>query len=58
MPGPGPVPGEGLDIYDGSSVYWNITLQEEFENEPATLQFKAVNGKVVKINRADGSIFP
>jgi hypothetical protein len=55
MPGPTPVPGEQVNIYDGTTVYWDITRPA---NQPPTLIVKAVNGTKVKINRADGSIIP
>jgi hypothetical protein len=55
MPGPGPVPGETLKIFDGSAVYWNLVPPNQNEPIP-TLIFTAVNGTIVKINRQTGAI--
>jgi hypothetical protein len=49
-----PFPGETLVIYDGTKVYWDITLG----TAPGTLKFTAANGTVVKINRETGAIIP
>jgi len=58
MPGPGPVPGEQLSIYDGSEVYWNIVPPDEFSAHPPLLTFTAIDGTVVKIEREHGAIVP
>jgi hypothetical protein len=55
MPGPGPTPGEQLDIYDSSSVYWNLVPPKDGQTMP-TLTFTAVNGTKVTINRQSGEI--
>jgi|HubBroStandDraft_2_1064218.scaffolds.fasta_scaffold2743890_1 hypothetical protein len=58
MPGPTPVPGETLNIYDGSKVYWYLIPVKDFPEFAPTIEFTALNGNVVKINRQTGAIIP
>jgi hypothetical protein len=55
MPGPTPVPGEQVNIYDGSSVYWNLPKNP---SEKPVVQFEALNGTLVTLSRQDGTIVP
>jgi hypothetical protein len=57
MPGPGPVPGEELIIYDSSELYWNIVPPKGDLTVP-TLTFTAVDGTKIVINRQTGAIIP
>jgi hypothetical protein len=53
-----PFPGEQVNFYDGSIVYWNIVPKEQLKQYPATITFTALNGTVIVINRANGQIIP
>jgi hypothetical protein len=57
MPGP-PFPGEQVDLYDGTTVYWNLVPPDQSTKYPPTIQFEAKNGTKVTINRLTGVIIP
>jgi hypothetical protein len=53
-----PFPGESVEFYDGSEIYWDIVPKEQIEKYPPTVKVTAVNGTQITINRLTGVVIP